>query len=162
MRGLTMLNLVWFIAAANSQQATFNRIEEAIPQLTEIPDPLNYNPVGGLDFRVCCLQAVKESYRLNSDSNQLETAIPENELVPFLQVPPSSFPLADDRFPCGAKYENDPDGTEPVQVPYRWCAANCPGWQRSHNREMSQWIQPFVGYILPAAVFALSVGHFSV
>lgn len=156
MRPLALANLAWFIPAGRAKP--FDSLEEAIPQLTELPDPLVYDPVGGMEFRLCCLQAVKESYRLNSDSKELENVSPLDGQAPFLQVPPSEFPLNSSKFPCGAKYEDNKDGiTSPVEVPYRWCNANCPGWQRSHNSEVNQWIQPFVGYILPAAVFALSV-----
>jgi hypothetical protein len=136
-------------------------IRDAIPQLQGLPETVVYNPIGGLNFEICCLQAVKESYTLNPipDDEQhrlsVEPTTPAGETGPFITL--TADALNRSQFPCGAEYDGDKAGAPLVQVPYRWCKKNCPGWQKSHNRDLSQWIQPFVGYILPAAVFALSV-----
>jgi len=150
MRLYPLASLTWF-AATVWANLKFKDINEAIPELSEIPNPWVYNPIGGLEFGVCCLRAVSESYKLDSNNELVQTP------NPFLKWDPAEFPLKPKQFPCTAEYADNKDGSPPVEVPYRWCRDNCPGWQRSHNGNLGQWIQPFVGYILPAAVFSLTV-----
>ncbi len=73
----------------------------------------------------------------------------------YIDFPPLN--LSESQFPCGATYDGDDAGAQPVVVPYSWCRQNCGGWEKSTNAALSQWVQPFVGFILPAAVFCLNV-----
>ena len=78
-----------------------------------------------------------------------------NPAQDYINFPPLN--LSQGQFPCGASYDGDSSGAQPVVVPYSWCKQNCGGWERSTNTPLTQWVQPFVGFILPAAVFCLNV-----
>jgi len=106
---------------------------------------------GGQNFTQCCLMAVNASYSMQ---NGLPVLNPVNYVggLPW-------YTLQDDQFPCGATWNNNNSGAPLVTVPYSWCKSNCGGWQRSHNAVLTQWIQPFIGFILPSAVFCLNVSE---
>ncbi|KAK1753667.1 hypothetical protein QBC47DRAFT_430514 [Echria macrotheca] len=128
-------------------------VEDAFPPLNDLktPDPLSFQAVGGQNFTRCCLKAVRATYDI-VDGKLGFTPNPANR---FLTQTPQE--LSDLEFPCGAKYDGNDNGAPLVQVPYHWCAENCPGWQQSVNGDLDQWIIPFVGFILPAAVFCLGI-----
>jgi hypothetical protein len=122
-----------------------------IPQLAPLthPDPKNARSLGNQDFGRCCLKAIYDSYEL-TDGN----VTPKPNGFTTLTVDN----LQKGQFPCGATYQGAGDQGAPlVNVPYSWCRNNCPGWQHSSDADLSAWITPFVGFILPAAVFCLNV-----
>lgn len=108
--------------------------------------------LGGQNFTLCCLKAVSESY---GDQNGVIISNPNKE-DDFIGLSPDE--LRQSQFPCGATFSGDKKGAPDVTVPYSWCTNNCGGWQKSKNSALNQWVQPFVGFILPAAVFCLNAG----
>ena len=50
-------------------------------------------------------------------------------------------------------------GAPVVSVPAPWFWTTCPGWQLSDSKagDESEWILPFIGFLLPAVVFCLTV-----
>src|SRR3981189_70340 len=98
--------------------------------------------LGGQNFTSCCVRAVS-AVRDNDYTNTSDVTI----FTPFLSK----------QFPCGAQFNGDTRGVSSVQVSYTWCTANCPGFQISRSTNLSQWIQPLVGFILPAVIFCLNV-----
>ncbi|KAK3312043.1 hypothetical protein B0H66DRAFT_485811, partial [Apodospora peruviana] len=137
------------VAALTGNEKT---IEEVFPALYDLNKPYTGRALGGQNFTRCCLQAVKATYGIVD--GKLDFVSPNNQ-DRFLTETPQD--LSNAEFPCGAKYTGDDNGAPLVTVPYHWCADNCGGWQKSVNGDLNQWIIPFVGFILPAAVFCLSV-----
>lgn len=135
---------------APADSSSYANLSEAIPALQDLYQfPLRRDPwLGGQNFTVCCLWAVSESYQIqNGQVSQTADG--------FIDLTPDD--LNDGQFPCGATYNGSDAGAPLVTIPYSWCRANCGGWEQSTNRILTQWIQPFVGFILPAAVFCLNV-----
>ena len=126
----------------------------AIAALQQPPDrPLD---AGGQDFVQCCLRGVRDSYDYNSEDGTIEQTVDATKR--FLNLSPVD--LNSSQFPCGAVYQSgNNDGAPDVTVPYLWCMENCEGWQVSRFDVLTQWVQPFVGYILPAAIFCVAVCH---
>jgi len=60
---------------------------------------------------------------------------------------------------CGQAYNRQTSPTNPVNVSYAWCNLNCPGWgiSKSRSEDLNQWLQPVVGFILPAVIFSLTI-----
>lgn len=60
---------------------------------------------------------------------------------------------------CGQAYNRQTSPTNPVSVSYAWCNSNCPGWgiSKSTSEDLNQWLQPVVGFILPAVIFSLTI-----
>jgi hypothetical protein len=150
---LVTLQLIHLAPVYSSSDTTYANVSEAIPQLQDLYNfPLRHHPwLGGQNFTVCCLKAVNASYQdvkghvgLVSDVNSQ-----------FINLSPDDLNAT--QFPCGATYNGSDFGAPLVTIPYSWCKANCGGWEQSTNRILTQWIQPFVGFILPAAVFCLNV-----
>jgi hypothetical protein len=114
------------------------------------------NPyIGGQNFTYCCLKAVNQSLDVDRNGNLI---LLNNWIV--LQDGNASHLLeADSRgqFPCGAAYNGDPNGAPVVQVNYTWLADECPGWERSGEKNLNAWLQPLSGFLLPAIIFCLSV-----
>jgi hypothetical protein len=110
--------------------------------------------VGGGNNTRCCLQALQ-------DWENRDTGIfIQSSQTPFFNfTSPDQLALSGEQFPCGATYQGNAAGAPEVFITYDWCTSNCGGWQRSTNSVLTQWIQPFVGFILPAAVFCLNVGE---
>src|ERR1700693_2850121 len=136
-----------------NQSAHYSNLSQAFPQLDSLyTAPLKHSPYnGGRNSTRCCLQAVSESYVLQ-DGQPIQNPNKDQDYIGF---PPIN--LSQSQFPCGASYNGDKSGAQPVVVPYSWCKKNCGGWEKSTNTALSQWVQPFVGFILPAAVFCLNV-----
>lgn len=137
-------------AHGQSAQSNYSSVFDALPELLGLNLRRSDRPpsIGGQNFTWCCLLAVKESYTvqngqvINTGSGFIDLSF-EN--------------LSSSQFPCGATYNGNHSGAPPVTVPYSWCNQNCGGWQQSKNIVLNQWILPFVGFILPAAVFCLNV-----
>ena len=131
----------------------YTNLSQAFPELDSLyTTHLKHSPyVGGRNSTRCCLQAVSESYVIQ-DGQPIQNP---NSAQDYIDFPPLN--LSQSQFPCGASYDSDSGGAQPVLVPYSWCKQNCGGWEKSTNAALSQWVQPFVGFILPAAVFCLNV-----
>jgi hypothetical protein len=110
--------------------------------------------IGGQNFTRCCLQAMKA---WKDDGERTDVSIWSNKDGPNPFNSPDELAKADEQFPCGASYTGDDAGASRVIISYNWCTANCGGWHRSTNKVLTEWVQPFVGFILPAAVFCLNV-----
>ena len=95
---------------------------------------------GGQDFTHCCATALS-TFANGSDLSEISVG-------PFSGT---------SQYPCGATYQGDSAGAPPVKVTYKWCHKQCPGWQVSKAEKLTQWLQPFVGFILPAVIFSLNV-----
>lgn len=130
---------------------SYANVSEAIPQLQDFYTySLSKSPeIGGRNTTRCCLQAIIESYQVDQHGQVIES---QNGYISI-----SADDLSNAQFPCGAGYSGNDSGAPLVTVPYNWCSANCGGWQQSTNKILTQWVQPFVGFILPAAVFCLNV-----
>ncbi len=118
--------------------------------LTKVP----YQPIGGQNFTRCCLQAVSD-WSKNEGCQDIIITSSKNPAVIFTSK--ADLENSQEQFPCGATYTGDNNGAPQVLITYNWCASNCGGWQQSTNAVLTQWLQPFVGFILPAAVFCLNV-----
>ncbi len=120
--------------------------------LQELTTPTPNQPAGGQNFTRCCLQAMNDW--THGDPN-VTISSSTNPSYVF----GSSAELGDsgEQFPCGATYTGDDNGAPRVLVSYNWCASNCGGWQQSTNSVLTQWVQPLIGFVLPAAVFCLNV-----
>jgi hypothetical protein len=97
---------------------------------------------GGQNFVSCCTKALN-SFLHSGNSSSI--------------VVSSSFHPPTSQYPCGATWQGDPAGAPSVRVSYTWCNQQCPGWQRSSSQKLNQWLQPFIGFILPAVIFTLNV-----
>ena len=95
---------------------------------------------GGQDFIHCCATALS-TFSTGSDLTDIS-------VDPFSR---------NSQYPCGATYQGDSAGAPAVKITYRWCHEQCPGWQVSKPDKLTQWLQPFVGFILPAVIFSLNV-----
>jgi hypothetical protein len=131
---------------------TYPDLTTAFPQLTNWNAPPHTPPsLGGRNLTKCCARAVFESFQLINGSVQYS---PNN----FIAGPLSIAEFGDAQFPCGAKYSDTYNkGAPSVRVPYSWCKSNCGGWVKSEASSLSQWVQAFVGFILPSIVFCLNV-----
>ena len=145
--------------AANDTQAPNSTIPGAFPQLTNLKRSIasQYSlSIGAQDFGHCCLLAVNDSL-----------SVVDNAITGFspVRVQGQDFNFMSDdyttfrykQFPCGANYIGDKQGAPKVTIPYSYCRANCPGWQRSKNSVLNQWVSPFVGFLVPAVVFCLAI-----
>jgi len=149
-----LLFLLCLFDGARSQLNTsyhYANLSEAFPQLDSLYTGRVEYHVGRRNTTRCCLQAVSESYVMQ-DGQPIQNP---NSAEDYIDFPPMN--LSQSQFPCGAAYNGDKNGAQPVVVPYSWCKQNCGGWEKSSNTALSQWVQPFVGFILPAAVFCLNV-----
>lgn len=138
-----------------NESFTYTSLAEAFPSLNslETNPPNGSPPVGRQKFSRCCLQAVNESYIIRNGKIRIN---PDGKSR-YIELLPSNLNAT--QFPCGAKFAGDDDGAAEVRVPYSWCRQNCGGWQRSTGTELSEWVQPLVGFILPSAVFCLHVSE---
>jgi len=131
-----------------SSSYSFSNLSEVFPTLQDLYTRPNTSRVGGQNFTRCCLWAVSESYQIQNG----QVTLTGNA---FIDLTPDQ--LSDTQFPCGATYNGSNAGAPQVVIPYSWCSRNCGGWALSSTVVLTQWIQPFVGFILPAAVFCLNV-----
>ena len=128
----------------------YTELTQAFPLV--FTSPLSHSPsYGGQNFTQCCVEAVIQSYSVQNGRIVLN---PNNYV---LGLSPNDFNMT--KFPCGATYDGNAAGAKEVVIPYSWCRQNCGGWEKSANSPLTQWVQPFVGFILPAAVFCLNVRY---
>jgi hypothetical protein len=126
----------------------YTEITQAFPLV--FTSPLSHAAsLGGQNFTQCCVEAVSQSYSVQNGQIVLNS---DNYV---LGLSPNQFNTS--QFPCGATYTGSAAGAPEVVVSYSWCRQNCGGWEKSSNTPLTQWVQPFVGFILPAAVFCLNV-----
>ncbi len=137
------------ILADGDGRGNITSLADYFTELGDLERPFKLNPAGGQNFTRCCLQAVYDSYQV------VDGQVTPNPAHPFITLSPSA--LFDTVFPCGATYNGSAAGAPVVQIPYSWCVSNCGGWQVSSSTILTQWVQPFAGFILPAAVFCLNV-----
>lgn len=97
---------------------------------------------GSQNFTSCCVKAL-DSFLRSGNSSSIAVS--------------SSFHPPTSQYPCGATWQGDPAGAPSVKVSYTWCDQQCPGWQLSSSQKLNQWLQPFVGFIVPAVIFSLNV-----
>jgi hypothetical protein len=126
--------------------------------LETLKTPVTGSVEGGQSFKRCCLKAV-EAWKDNPNIDGITVESSKKPGVIFKD--PNDEQLRSEQFPCGAEYDDDEDGATRVQISYFWCKTNCPGWERSRSAVLTQWLQPFIGFILPAAVFCLNVSSSS-
>ena len=128
-------------------------VAETFPLLTNLqqyPASRYLLSVGSQDLNHCCLLAVNDSL---SVINGILTGFKPGQT--FIT---DDFPTFKSRqFPCNAGYIGDKQGAPLVTISYSYCEAKCPGWQRSTNAKLNQWISPFAGFIIPAIVFCLAI-----
>ena len=151
--GCTVQPVVY--AAAANDSSSNSTIAEVFPQLYNLRRVIasDYSlSVGSQDFDHCCLLAVNDSL-----------SIINGAVTGFHPVNGQSF-ISDNftyfrnrQFPCGANYIGDKQGAPAVAIPYSYCRSNCPGWQRSKNSKLNQWVSPFVGFLVPSVVFCLAI-----
>ncbi|KAL2072776.1 hypothetical protein VTL71DRAFT_12119 [Oculimacula yallundae] len=136
-------------------QGNFTTVTDAFPQLTNLTlDPgSGRDPrMGGQNYSHCCLLAVnasldiKDGFIVQNPTSYIQTTV--EDLLAATEG---------NQFPCTAKYDGNAAGAPVVEVPYKWLETTCPGWQLSRSRPESQWISPFVGFLLPAVVFCLVI-----
>jgi hypothetical protein len=152
---LTLLAVVGVAPAPASAELPLNgsytSLSQVWPALADLDAFSNNTSLGGRNLTRCCLYAVRESYTI-VDGYIVQNVDEQSRFVNL-----SAWQLSEDQFPCGASYSGNDAGAPDVKISYWWCAANCGGWQKSSNTALSQWVQPFVGFILPAVVFCLNV-----
>lgn len=131
-------------------------IAEVIPQLfASFPDVGEYSArltkdytYGRQDMGKCCALAVLESFVEYNDTVTLANdSFIGDDLDGFRRHPR----------PCTASYIEDRTAAPPVRITYGWCSSHCPGWQRSKNKKLNQWVLPILGFIVPSVVFCLSI-----
>jgi hypothetical protein len=110
---------------------------------------------GGQNFTQCCLDALRDWRQANGRHEGI--TIYDSKDPNKIFSTPKDLAESEQQFPCGAQYQDNKDGAATVFITYSYCSSKCGGWQRSHNEHLTEWIQPFVGFILPAAVFCLNV-----
>jgi hypothetical protein len=146
------------ILAQNLGQGNYTSLVDAFPQLAKLTlqpaSAAHRKPTeGGQNFTHCCLLAVNQSLELVNGS--VVSKVPS-----FIKATVDELLAATARgqFPCGAVWDGDRDGAPLVQVPSSWLESTCPGWQLSDTKkgDDSEFISPFVGFLLPAVVFCKS------
>jgi hypothetical protein len=161
-RRATLPRLLWIavvLAALTSAQSlgqgNFTSFADAFPQLANLPvqpaTAVHRKPTeGGQNFTHCCLLAVNQSLELhNGFIVEKKTSFINGTVDDLLAA------TAAGQFPCGAVWDGNPAGAPIVQVPDSWLESTCPGWQLSDTKkgDDSEFISPFVGFLLPAVVF---------
>ena len=147
--------------------AQYSEAQTSLPTSTPTPTKDFFSPledirpkakgVSNQNFTRCCLIALKQWRDDPNSRKDIIVQSSKNTSKIFTDKNDLLANGASEQFPCGAEYEHDEDGAMRVKISYPWCKANCGGWQRSRSAVLEQWVQPFVGFILPAAVFCLNV-----
>jgi hypothetical protein len=55
------------------------------------------------------------------------------------------------------KYTGYEASVQQMTIPYPWCAARCPGWDRIEVDDVNAWVQQILAYTLPAAIFCSNI-----
>jgi len=108
--------------------------------------------LGGLRMGYCCRLAIRESLEVVNGS--IEFVPGQSHLAGTVED------VLKNPFPCSFKYSGTGPGYAPqVWISYPYCATNCPGWQMTRPTvpALSQWLQPLILFVLPAAVFSLGI-----
>ncbi|KAK0620509.1 hypothetical protein B0T14DRAFT_567252 [Immersiella caudata] len=162
-RTIVHLVLLTLLAiASGGELRNISAIQDAIPQLNNLDQVPSSRPItsGGQSFARCCLLAVEASFQVDQDGN----GTLEYSSQPFIY--PTTINAVDfasyaakgaGSFPCGAQFDGNMSGAPAVRVPYSWCRETCDGWQLSHRGNLTQWIGPLVGFILPCLAFCLNI-----
>lgn len=152
---LTSAVLAALSSAQSLGQGNFTSLADAFPALANLtlePDAASSrNPTkGGQNFTHCCLLAVNQSLEIVNGYVVEKQPSFINATVDDLLAA-----TAAGEFPCGAVWNGNPAGAPIVQVPDSWLESTCPGWQLSDTKkgDDSEFISPFVGFLLPAIVF---------
>jgi len=104
---------------------------------------------GGQSFDHCCNLAINQSLEIDDGYAVFRPG------QTFLEGNVSTF--LEYQYPCDASY-NGTNGDQPqVNIPYSWCHQNCGGWEIKTTALQSNWVEPFVGFILPTVVFCFTV-----
>ncbi|KAK1836425.1 hypothetical protein QBC39DRAFT_338076 [Podospora conica] len=111
------------------------------------------NPeLGGQKFGYCCRYAIRESLEIANGTVQYAPG--QTHLTGTVGE------LFENPFPCDNSYSGSGPGF-PLQVwiRYPWCSSHCPGWQMTigNTAALRQWFQPLILFVVPAAVFCLSI-----
>jgi hypothetical protein len=139
---------------------TFSSISDAVWQLTNLtfkPATAFHRPtsLGGQNFTHCCLLAVNASLTLSQDGHLVKSQ------TDYIDATIEEFLTANnaDQFPCTAEWNGDRKGAPEVTVTSEWQEQNCPGWSLSDSRkgDESEWVNPFVGFIIPCIIFVLVI-----
>jgi len=149
----------------HSLLATLLLIAFALPSvLAATPPPDFFSPLdhvnttgrppllGGQNFTRCCLRAVAAWQQGNAD-----VTIQSSQNASLFFTDADQFATSGEQFPCGATYNGDDKGAPQVFISSNWCTSTCGGWQLSVSDVLTQWVQPFVGFVLPAVAFCLNV-----
>ncbi|KAH8199446.1 hypothetical protein TruAng_006384 [Truncatella angustata] len=135
---------------STSVASGYSSLFEAVPELVSLnTTSLRTSPyLGGRNFTYGCLQAVSESLQIVEGSLAFKNPSYFDVGITISQVQEAAT--------YGSLCTNN--GSAPrVLVPYRWCEANCWGWDASRWNSLQQWIGPLVQFILPCLAFCLSV-----
>ncbi|KAI9838095.1 MAG: hypothetical protein M1819_006251 [Sarea resinae] len=155
-------SLLFFLcvdAQGNASDTGFYGIPEAFrqafPEFNSFP-PRPSSIIGGQQFDTrCCMIAVNES--LYSDANGT-VQVGRDRYLMLSNGRDVNSSMLERNWPCNSQYTTDPSGNPiEVNVNYTWCHQKCPGWQRSGSKNLSQWVQPLVGFLLPSVVFVLAI-----
>ncbi|KAF4635464.1 hypothetical protein G7Y89_g2641 [Cudoniella acicularis] len=141
-------------------QGNYTSLSEAFWQLSDLTflpaSALHRKPeLGGQNFTHCCLLAVNASLYL--DNGYIKKVSEPG----FIKATVDELISASNggQFPCTATWNGDYRGAPVVEVPASWLESTCPGWQLSDSKQgdENQWVAPFVGFLLPAVVFCLTI-----
>ena len=135
-------------------QGNYTSLSDAFVQLanlTLLPASNREPSGGGQNLTHCCLLAVNASLEWLNGSVVEKAPYYLNASVDGLLAATKAG-----QFPCGAVWDGNSVGAPIVEVPYAWVEETCPGWQLSTSGIESQWLSPFVGFLLPAVVFCMS------
>jgi hypothetical protein len=134
----------------------FTTLTDAFPLLAGLDSPPSrMSPrLGGQNFTQCCLKAFSQSLTIINGS---VVARSEGYVLSDDGKAVDIDNLLTSQFPCRATYQGDRTGVNQVKVPWSWCHDNCGGFEISQSTKLNQWIQPFVGFLLPSVIFCLSV-----
>ena len=99
---------------------------------------------GAQNFTSCCIKAVN-LFGMNGNLSTSDVQVSR------------AFLYNGSQYPYGATWQGDRAGAPSVKVSFTWCNQQCPGWELSSSRKLNEWLQPFVGFILPAVIFTLNV-----
>lgn len=151
-----LLSLFVYLSVAYGQQQPSDLI-------WQLGDVNRYRPtrspyLGYQNFTWCCVKAVAQALEVKSGLLEFRPGyddwivLDSGNISDLVEYTDSSL------FPCTATYvKGNNKGTPIVQVPYKWFAEVCPGWQLNDNTNLNAWLQPLSGFILPAVIFCLSV-----
>jgi hypothetical protein len=111
--------------------------------------------LGGQNFSWCCLKAVENALAVEDGAVVIKNN--ERSSIGAANITELQHAVARNQFPCGAKYNGDPQGAMTVEIQYAYLVEQCPGWQISSQTNLNAWLHSLSGFLLPAVIFCLSV-----